>query len=283
MQARAWLLWISTVVSLTLLSGEAGAAEEKSAASRAAAAPAVSANTLTEEGIAAYGTRDYRHAVEKFLRAHAMEPDPNLLFNIARCYQALGDREAAMENYQMFLDSADADPSGRRRAEEALAALRRRPGGSGAASGAATARSGASAARAAPAAAAVDDGGKSRRVLPFVGVSLGIAAVAAGAVVYVLGMRDHDLVTGSPGYGKSGEVDVMTEAEARQFVDSGRNRKLVGGIAMGVGGAVLATSLAVLLIGPTRPPAGAPPREGRVAVRVSAGGTQAGILLQGRF
>src|ERR687884_14472 len=63
------------------------------------AAP-VTVDSLTDEGLAAYRARDFRHATEKFLQAYAMQPDPNLLFNLGRCYEALGDNEAAQEKYR---------------------------------------------------------------------------------------------------------------------------------------------------------------------------------------
>ena len=95
----------------------------------ATAAPALGFDALVEQGLVAYKARDYRQAVEKFLQANAMQPDPNLLFNLARCYEALGDTRAATEKYRLFLASPDADPSGRQRAEDRLRALRRRPAG----------------------------------------------------------------------------------------------------------------------------------------------------------
>src|SRR5436309_16119301 len=61
--------------------------------------PAASVDALVEQGFAAYHARDYRRAAETFLRAHTIQPDPNLLFNIGRCYEALGDRAAAIEKY----------------------------------------------------------------------------------------------------------------------------------------------------------------------------------------
>jgi hypothetical protein len=205
-----------------------------------AAPPAVvTVDTLTDEGLAAYRGRDFRHAAEKFLQAYAMQPDPNLLFNLGRCYEALGDVEAAREKYRMFLASPDIDPNGRRRAEEAMRALSAR------AAIPAVAAGGERAPEPHPAEAR-----HGRAVLPMVGMGVGAVAVATGAVVYALGMRDHQQVTGAAGYGVIGDVSSTTEVEAHRLVDAGRTKKIIGGTALAVGGAVLGASLAVMLIFP---------------------------------
>src|SRR5262245_54578859 len=79
---------------------------------------------LNEEGAAFYAARDYRRAIEKFIQAYAIDSDPNLLFNIARCYEELGENEAAIEKYETFLKTPGADAKGRQRARESLTALR---------------------------------------------------------------------------------------------------------------------------------------------------------------
>jgi hypothetical protein len=254
MKMKKSYLLVVVVAALLLFPAAARAAE------RTGPAAPVTVDALVEQGFAAYRAHDYRNAAEKFLRAHTMQPDPNLLFNIGRCYEALGDRGAAIEKYQTFLASPDGDPAGRRRAEEALATLRRplpnRP-----------------LAPAAPLPAPSDE--RPRSVVPFVGMGLGLTAIATGAVFYLLGVRDHDQVTSAPGYGSPGEVVPLTEARARDLVDSGRTRKLAGGIAMGVGGAAVVASVAALVAGAHPGP------ERQVAVQLGPG--SGSLLLQGRF
>ena len=79
---------------------------------------------LSDEGFDLYRARDYRRAAEKFLQAYTLSQDSNLLFNIARCYEALGDPEAAIEKYEDFLSTPDADVQGKRRATQAIRELR---------------------------------------------------------------------------------------------------------------------------------------------------------------
>src|SRR4051794_21842835 len=85
---------------------------------------AASAAKLSEEGFNLYRARDYRRAAERFLQAYTLGQDSNLLFNIARCYEALGDPEGAIEKYEEFLSTPDADVQGKRRATQTIRDLR---------------------------------------------------------------------------------------------------------------------------------------------------------------
>jgi hypothetical protein len=89
-----------------------------------AAARAAQVQRLSEEGAALFRARDYRRANEKLQQAYSLDPDPNLLFNIAKCYEALGDNAAAIEKYEHFLREPGADPGGKMRAQESLRTLR---------------------------------------------------------------------------------------------------------------------------------------------------------------
>src|SRR2546423_3543909 len=100
-------------------------ADDRDASSPAVGAAPAQAPALSDEGFALHRRGEYRRAVEKFLQAYALDPDANLLFNIARCYQTLGDVDAAVEKYEAFLANAGPDDPGRKRAAEALRALRR--------------------------------------------------------------------------------------------------------------------------------------------------------------
>ena len=79
---------------------------------------------LSDQGATAYQQRDYRRANELFQQAYAIDPDPNLLYNIARCFEALGDKQTAIEKYELFISSPGADSKGRLRAQDAVRLLR---------------------------------------------------------------------------------------------------------------------------------------------------------------
>jgi tetratricopeptide (TPR) repeat protein len=87
--------------------------------------PAAGAD-LNTQGLELYRAGKYREAVEVFLSAYAADKDPNLLFNIARCYELLGESAAALQQYERFLSSPDIEPDGRARATRAVQVLRER-------------------------------------------------------------------------------------------------------------------------------------------------------------
>jgi hypothetical protein len=262
-----------------------------------AAARAAEVSKLNEEGMNLYRARDYRHAIEKFLHAQALDQDPNLLYNIARCYEMLGERGAAIEKYEAFLAKPDADAQGKRRAQEAIRNLRQAareaPPPPTATGGTATA----SAAAASPAVGAGPGAGIERTSSPgpapeessfwnarVVTLGVGVLVTAAGGAVYMLGVSDHSKVTSSAGYGTPGQIDPLTEAEAHRLVDSGNTKKLIGEITMGAGGALLVTSAILALVHGSDE--GSPSETGNaspVTLRVAPTRTGGGLILEGRF
>lgn len=60
-----------------------------------------------------YRRSDYDGALKEFQRAYMAVPKPDLLYNIARCYEGLGKRKEAIDNYRSYL--AKASPSARDR------------------------------------------------------------------------------------------------------------------------------------------------------------------------
>ncbi len=106
------------VLCLALTKADPAKAEQTTSDVQAAASKAA------EEGLTLYRSHDYRKAIERFLDAYSRDPDPNLMFNIARCYEALGDGPAAIEKYELFLSKPGGDIGGRTKAEEALKRLR---------------------------------------------------------------------------------------------------------------------------------------------------------------
>jgi Tetratricopeptide repeat len=204
---------------------------------------------LNDEGSVFYKARDYRRAVEKFIQAYAMEPDPNLLFNIARCYDFLGDTDAAIEKYELFLKTPGADTIGRQRAQASLRTLRT-------AKNAGTPEKPAATLPEAPPSApmrptedpnASHTASGSSTVLPWVMLGTGVVVTTFGATMYVLGAHDHDSVKSAPGYGDPQQVDSMSRAKAQDLVDSGTRKKTIGGIGLGVGGALVVTSFVLFL------------------------------------
>jgi len=64
---------------------------------------------LAARGVEYYQKKDYRAAIKFFLEAYRVEPVTDLLYNLARCYEALGEQKLAMEYYQQYSQAADAE------------------------------------------------------------------------------------------------------------------------------------------------------------------------------
>jgi len=273
----------ATTSVITVLGTAVFAALLAAGPARAAdAAPAPSAAKLNDEGFTYFKERDFRRAVEKFLQAYALEPDANLLFNIARCYDALGDTAAAAEKYRLFLAQPDADAEGKRRAQEALRLLeekRAQPAASGAVAAppaAPAVASAPSAAMVAQAPAAPPPNASAGRTGRIALVGVGITGVFIGTTLLVLGKQDYDKVRSSPNFGSATGVDPMTEPQARALLDSGQNKQIVGSVILGVGVVALVTSVVLI--------ARAGSAEGHsVAMGVAPEQGGANLVVQGRF
>jgi tetratricopeptide (TPR) repeat protein len=245
----------------------------------AAAATQTSVAQLNEEGAALYASRDYRHAIEKFIQAYAVDSDPNLLFNIARCYEELGEIDAAIEKYDTFLKTPGADARGRARARESLAALKearakekQKPASAEAPS------SGASASERESPAPALASADESSSVLPWLMLGGAVAFAAGGTAFYLMGVSDHHQVTQARGFGDPDAVDFMTRRRASDLVDAGKTDKLIGGIGFGVAGALAATYVVLALTGDH----GAP-EEQHVAWSVAPARSGGSIAVHGSF
>lgn len=246
MRRKMWTRCMLTAIVVGLSSGAAWA--ETTTLSDADKSAEV--NVLNEEGAALYAQRDYRRAVERFLRAYAVDPDPNLLFNIARCYEKLGDTEAAIEKYEEFIALPGADTVGRSRAHQSLQALRQL---------AASQQTQAAASAPAPvssdeapsaAVAATADAGKipathedsGASVWPWATLGVGVIAAGAGGVFLALGQKDHDRLIETQGYRDRSAPYTFTRVQAVDLDDLGARKKLIGTIGLGIGGALVVTS-----------------------------------------
>ena len=231
-------------------------------------------SALNEAGAKHYEKRNYRLAIESFIEAYAIDHDPNLLFNIARCYEELGETAAAIEKYTTFVESPGADAEGRVRAEASLRALKH------------LSADAAPAGRGRESAEPKRDQGESepeteqhRGISPLWKWSTlggGVVLTGVGATLYVLGARDHSQVTSAPGYGDPSSVYPMTRDEAQSLVDSGDTKKLIGGIGMGLGSALVATSVVLFLTGGST-------EESNVALSILPTSRDVTASLSGRF
>src|SRR5262245_2799000 len=87
---------------------------------RAAELPAAQVERLAKEAAIAFKGADYQRAVELLERAYQIRQVANILYNIARSYDKLGEVEKAIEHYRRYADSSDADPKLKAKAEARL-------------------------------------------------------------------------------------------------------------------------------------------------------------------
>ena len=72
---------------------------------------------LSIQGAEHFSAGDFQRAADSFEQAYDLEPIPNLLFNIGRCYEQLEEWEKAKDNFQRFLGAPDIDDETRQYAE----------------------------------------------------------------------------------------------------------------------------------------------------------------------
>jgi tetratricopeptide (TPR) repeat protein len=204
---------------------------------------------LNEEGSALYAAGDYRRAAERFLRAHAVDEDPNLLFNIASCYEALGDIDAALEKYRAFLAAPNADPEGRPRAEQAIARL-------SAPASPDPVEQLSPPAVPAPSPVALPQGPADARAVdvgwvPWAGLGGGVVLGALGATFYWMGAANHSQVADTPGFDDPDSVARITRGRADDLVHSGDTKKALGLAAASAGAALIVGSVVWWLVDPS--------------------------------
>jgi tetratricopeptide (TPR) repeat protein len=203
---------------------------------------------LNERGSSLYAEGDYRRAVELFLQAYAIDGDPNLLFNIAACYEGLGDRDGALEKYRAFLADPNADPEGRPRAEGAIARLlahesAQPPHATLEPLVAPVAPPASAPPAAAPGPPAGPKSGGIPQWLPWAVLGGGAALSVVGITIYALGAADHREVTEASGYDDPNAVVRSSREHAEALVESGDTKKVVGATTAAVGGAIVIGSV----------------------------------------
>jgi len=84
---------------------------------------AESFEALVAEGVKAFSDGEYDKAIDRFTRARVIEDQPELLFNIARCYDRKGSCQAARDNYLTYIKRDGAAPDTVKRAKDLLEKL----------------------------------------------------------------------------------------------------------------------------------------------------------------
>lgn len=87
---------------------------------------ALQVEELSAQGFTRFRNGDYRGAIVLFEEAYNIEPVPNLLYNIARCYEELGELETAVDYFQRYTRLPGVEDSDRQAAEDRISNLERK-------------------------------------------------------------------------------------------------------------------------------------------------------------
>jgi tetratricopeptide (TPR) repeat protein len=102
----------------------APSASASTAADAESASENAEALALFEQGRAAYRDGQFAESVKLFTKAYALQPEPVLLYNLARSEEGLGDYPAAVDAYERYLVQAK-DVKDRGSIEQRVATLRK--------------------------------------------------------------------------------------------------------------------------------------------------------------
>lgn len=178
---------------------------------------------LYTQGATHFNRGQFSEALEKFQEAYKVYPAPNLLFNMARCYQALGQMDLAVTTYQRFIAQPGIDQATKQQAEQKVKEIEAAVKATGGARPTGTA-----------AATAAGEQKEPVSFSPWQYVMLGVggAAIIGGGVTMGIGFSNaSDAETRKD----NGELD--TE-EYDALISDANTMKAIGYALLGVGGAL---------------------------------------------
>jgi len=109
----------TAALSLPPRSGEPGSVDEPPTPDEVSLA-----ESLAEEGVAAFEAGELRRALDLLERAFALDQRPNLVFNIGRIHEELGHLQLAIAQYELFVTWPGVDIDTREFAAQRAAKLR---------------------------------------------------------------------------------------------------------------------------------------------------------------
>jgi tetratricopeptide (TPR) repeat protein len=234
------------------------------------AAPSAAAKAehkrLVSEGVAYYQAKEFRNALNSFQEAYKLDAKVNLIFNIAKCHEALDEIPDAIARYDEFAAKPGADAASRAKAIDSARGLReleeaRKRTAAKVENPTAVPATTTTEAKppespdvVKPALPKKPPGGD-----PYLGLSIGflaggVVAGGLGTYFYLKGGQTHSDITDAPNFGVPGAAVGITEARARELADQGTTQKTIGVVLFASAGALLATAGVFALMHKGRPP-----------------------------
>jgi tetratricopeptide (TPR) repeat protein len=230
---------------------------------------------LHTEGLVLYRAGKHRPALAKFEEAYRKFPDPTILFNVAKCLEALGEVDRAIATYRSVSNQPGADADLVNRAKTRMEVLenaklrsRTEPIADEAPLPPAVAP------EEKPAAAvSTEVGGSWMTVGKWTFLGVGAAAAIAGGVLFGLGHGQHaEVQEAIDTTGPSG-IASLTQAEAQSLLSAGTEKKNLGYGLMGAGTASVVVSALLFVFDGGE--------DTTVGIAATADG--AGAIVRGRF
>lgn len=209
---------------------------------------------LFAEGAALYKGGKYREAIDKFEEAYALYPEPNLLYNTARAYEALGEIDGAITKYRLSANHPRAGDELKAKANAKLAVLQSaRDKGAEPSSSPAAPSSTPSPPSTSPPASPPPSPAPASAGFPMWGVAGGVAAgvgaltAAGGGVVFGLGAATHSQLERDLEPDANG-VTQVTRREAEDALDAGTTQKTAGVALLATGGVLVAAAVPLFVL-----------------------------------
>ncbi|MBA2662418.1 MAG: hypothetical protein H0U74_09005 [Bradymonadaceae bacterium] len=117
------------LISIVLIAGLAMAAPVSTAFAQQPADQSEIARkveVLSSQGAQKYRAQDFSGAIDAFKQAYELESVPNLLYNIAKCYEKIEDWDNAIVYYERFVVAPDVESEARQHALAQVQKLRER-------------------------------------------------------------------------------------------------------------------------------------------------------------
>lgn len=223
-------------------------------------------DALNAKAVEKFQAKEYEEAVALFEQAYALRPEPNYLFNIGRIYEESGNLVKSVEFYERFVKEPGVPLDARERGLERLRVLRAIIQETAPAPETETEPAPEPEPEPAPVVPPPPDEPKppKLRIAGYALLGTGGAALAAGGVLAGLALQRANALEGQHTY-----------EERRDTADQGRAMALTADILFGVGGAVAAAGLVMVIVSlPKKQPAeatAARPRLSPWATRRGAG------------
>ncbi|MEL7368671.1 MAG: hypothetical protein AAFN74_07160 [Myxococcota bacterium] len=194
------------------------------------------AQALYLEGMTLYRAGKYRSAVGRFEKAYRLVPDPRLMYNIGRSYEALGNLSIANRWFLRTVDDPQTTTALRQKATKRIRMIER-----------ARQRSAQAPSDAAQLVAPAKDSGVSAMgTTKWLSGVAGLGLLGTGAAFLTLGLLDESELDDART--ASGQVSTLTRQEAADLAGRAEDRQLMGTIMLGAGAALAITSVVLFLV-----------------------------------